>query len=107
MPHSIRDDIDYITPGVALREVKSVGKRSSKIQKRSVNGVPPILEPILMPLEDVLDNLLEFCDTAVTPQCIKGEPPKQSPSSSPFDIRALIYNRNVQHHGWQDGYEGE
>lgn len=71
VPHSVRDHIDYITPGITLREVVSVGKASNKIQKRS-NGLLPILEPILMPIEEILNNVLQFCDLAVTPQCIKG-----------------------------------
>ncbi|KAJ5522710.1 hypothetical protein N7513_013283 [Penicillium frequentans] len=70
VPHSVRDHIDYITPGITLREVTSVGKASNKIQKRS-NGLLPILEPILMPIEEILNNVLQFCDLAVTPQCIK------------------------------------
>ncbi|KAJ5994597.1 hypothetical protein N7451_010321 [Penicillium sp. IBT 35674x] len=70
VPHSVRDHIDYITPGIILREVTSVGRASNKLQKRS-NGLLPILEPILVPIEEILNNVLQFCDLAVTPQCIK------------------------------------
>ncbi|KAJ5670945.1 hypothetical protein N7507_000072 [Penicillium longicatenatum] len=70
LPHSVRDHIDYITPGITLREVASVRQTSNKIQKRS-NGRLPILEPILMPIEEILNNVLQICDTAVTPQCVK------------------------------------
>ncbi|KAJ5645872.1 hypothetical protein N7490_002244 [Penicillium lividum] len=71
VPHTVRDDIDYITPGITLREVSGVGRPSSKMQKRSLNGLLPILEPILKPIEEILDDVLQFCDVAVTPQCIK------------------------------------
>ncbi|KAJ5599005.1 hypothetical protein N7450_000072 [Penicillium hetheringtonii] len=71
VPRSVRHHIDYITPGIALREVTGVGKKSS-IQKRFQNGdPPPVLGPITMPLEQLLGGLFDFCDIAVTPQCIK------------------------------------
>ncbi|KAJ6086305.1 hypothetical protein N7486_010586 [Penicillium sp. IBT 16267x] len=70
VPHSVQDHIDYITPGITLREVTSVGITSNKIQKRS-NGLLPILEPILIPIEEILNDVLQFCDLAITPQCIK------------------------------------
>lgn len=57
-----------------MREVSNVGKRSQgNMQKRFVNPLPPILEPITVPLEDLLNNLLDLCDAAVTPECIKRE----------------------------------
>lgn len=70
----MRDHVDYITPGITLREVTNVGKRSGGgVEKRFVNPVPPILEPIAVPLEQLLNNLLDLCDVAVTPECIKRE----------------------------------
>lgn len=69
----MRHHIDYITPGIALREVTGVGKKSN-IQKRFQNGdPPPVLGPIAMPLEQLLGGLFDFCDIAITPQCIKGK----------------------------------
>ncbi|KAJ5924991.1 hypothetical protein N7454_007630 [Penicillium verhagenii] len=70
VPHSVREYIDYITPGITLREVMTVGKSGNDIQKRS-NGLLPILEPIIMPIEEILNDVLQFCDLAITPQCIK------------------------------------
>ncbi|KAJ5569507.1 uncharacterized protein N7459_008937 [Penicillium hispanicum] len=72
VPRSVREHIDYITPGVTLREVSNVGRSThAGMQKRFSNGLPPILQPITMPLAELLGNLLQFCDVAVTPQCIK------------------------------------
>ncbi|KAJ5215379.1 uncharacterized protein N7498_001786 [Penicillium cinerascens] len=71
VPASIRGHVDYITPGITLREVTGVGKRGGNLQKRAVNGLPPILKPIGLPLEQLLDQVLDFCDVAVTPQCIR------------------------------------
>ncbi|CAI7623973.1 unnamed protein product [Penicillium pancosmium] len=73
VPHSVRQHIDYITPGITLREISGVGKASNNnVQKRSQYGFPPpILEPILEPIEELLDSLLENCDKFITPQCIK------------------------------------
>jgi tripeptidyl-peptidase-1 len=71
IPSSVREHVDYITPGIALREVTGVGK-SSNSRKRSVDGIPPILEPILMPIEKLVTELTSFCSHVVTPQCIQG-----------------------------------
>ena len=76
VPASVREHLDYITPGITLREVTGVGKRGGNIQKRLVNGLPPILEPIALPLEQLLGQLLDFCDIAITPQCIRGKRPR-------------------------------
>lgn len=75
VPAAVREHVDYITPGITLREVNGVGKRGN-IQKRLVNGLPPILEPIALPLEQLLGDLFDFCDIAVTPQCIRGKRPR-------------------------------
>ena len=72
----MREHVDYITPGITLREVTGVGKRrDANIKKRIANGLPPILEPIAVPLEQLLGQLLDFCDVAITPQCIRGKSP--------------------------------
>lgn len=55
-----------------MREVTGVGKRDGSIKKRGFNGLPPILEPIALPLDMILNNLLDTCDVAVTPSCIRG-----------------------------------
>lgn len=74
VPKSVREHIDYVTPGITLREVANVGKRSNGgKEKRFVNPLPPILEPIAVPLEQLLNDLLFLCDAAVTPECIKRE----------------------------------
>lgn len=72
VPHSLSDHIDYITPGIAFREVESVKRVDGAVQKRDMGGNNPILEPILLPIEELLNNVLQFCDLAITPQCIKG-----------------------------------
>ncbi|KAJ5112796.1 hypothetical protein N7532_000841 [Penicillium argentinense] len=72
VPRSVRQHVDYITPGITLREVTGLGKTSSgNLQKRRQNGEPPIIGPIAKPIEQLLGGLLDFCDIAVTPQCIK------------------------------------
>ncbi|KAJ5565531.1 hypothetical protein N7535_007169 [Penicillium sp. DV-2018c] len=63
IPSSVREHVDYITPGIALREVTGVGKSNSR--KRSVDGIPPILEPIAMPIERLLTGLTSFCSHAM------------------------------------------
>ena len=68
----MREHIDYITPGIALREVTGVQRSTDKLGKRSFNGLPPILEPILLPLEELLSGVGSFCSLAITPQCIQG-----------------------------------
>jgi hypothetical protein len=74
VPSSVREHVDYITPGITLREVTGVGnRRGGSFQKRFANGLPPILEPIAVPLEQLLGQLLDFCDVAITPQCIRGK----------------------------------
>ncbi|CAG8908338.1 unnamed protein product [Penicillium nalgiovense] len=69
VPSSVREHVDYITPGISLREVTSV-RRSSK-QKRFVDGIPPILEPILLPIEELLNEAPSLCSQAITPHCIQ------------------------------------
>lgn len=75
VPHSVRQHIDYITPGVTLREVSGVDKAGkNKVHKRGQHGLPPpILEPILEPIEELLESLGEKCDKYITPQCIKSK----------------------------------
>lgn len=70
LPNSVREHVDYITPGISLREVTGV-RRSTDKQKRSMGGIPPILEPILLPLEKLLSEVSSFCSQAITPQCIQ------------------------------------
>lgn len=70
LPNSVREHVDYITPGISLREVTSV-RRSTDKQKRFVGRIPPILEPISLPLEKLLSETLSFCSQAITPQCIQ------------------------------------
>ncbi|KAJ5471769.1 hypothetical protein N7530_009126 [Penicillium desertorum] len=69
VPSSVREHVDYITPGISLREVTSV-RRSTK-RKRFVDGIPPILEPILLPIEELLSEAPSLCSQAITPQCIQ------------------------------------
>ncbi|KAJ5223919.1 hypothetical protein N7468_008461 [Penicillium chermesinum] len=71
VPHSVREHIDYITPGIALRGVNNVKKSVTNVDKRNLNGLPPILQPIAVSLENLLHGLLDFCSLAITPQCIK------------------------------------
>jgi tripeptidyl-peptidase-1 len=89
----VREHVDYITPGITLREVTGVGKRNGEsIQKRFTNGLPPILEPIALPLELLLGQLAEFCDIAITPQCIRGKQPSVLSISTRADHPVEMYN---------------
>ncbi|KAJ5907330.1 hypothetical protein N7495_000012 [Penicillium taxi] len=69
IPSSLGGHIDYITPGVALREFGS--STASRIQKRSINGLPPVIEPPHASLQDIINNGTDICDITITPQCIK------------------------------------
>lgn len=80
LPRSVREHVDYIMPGIALREVTNVGKKRSAesaggLSKRATfpNPISPILHPIAVPLEVLLNDLLPLCAVAVTPECIKRE----------------------------------
>ncbi|KAJ6014201.1 hypothetical protein N7540_008792 [Penicillium herquei] len=57
VPHSVSDDIDYITPGIALREVSNVIQSKNDIRKRAGDGIIPILSPLLISIEELLNNL--------------------------------------------------
>ncbi|KGO73973.1 Peptidase S8/S53, subtilisin/kexin/sedolisin [Penicillium italicum] len=70
LPNSVREHVDYITPGISLREVTGV-RRSADKQKRSLGGILPILEPILQPIENLLSEVLPLCSQAITPQYIQ------------------------------------
>lgn len=81
VPRSVREHVDYIMPGIALREVTNVGKKRDA-EKRSAEGalskrgtfpnpISPILSPITFPLEMLLSDLIPMCGVAVTPECIK------------------------------------
>lgn len=83
----MREHVDYIMPGITLREVSNVGKKRSAegaakdLSKRATfpNPISPILHPIAVPLEVLLNDLLLLCDVAVTPECIKSEQCPQVP----------------------------
>ena len=75
VPQSVQEHVDYITPGTRLLEVEGVQKVPS-IDKRAFGSgkgvLPPILEPLTLPLSELLDDLLLLCDVAITPACISG-----------------------------------
>lgn len=104
VPSSLREHVDYITPGITLREVTGVGNRSGgSIQKRFANGLPPILEPIAVPLEQLLGQLLDFCDVAITPQCIRGK----SQACSKQGCILTLFCRYVQYYRGHLSYPGQ
>ncbi|KAJ5505183.1 hypothetical protein N7463_008057 [Penicillium fimorum] len=70
LPSSVRENVDYITPGISLREVTGV-RRSTDKQKRFADGIPPIIEPIPLPIETLSSEASSFCTQAITPQCIQ------------------------------------
>jgi tripeptidyl-peptidase-1 len=71
----VRDHIDYITPGITLREVSGVSQANKRsLDKRHINGGPASILPIAQGLLDELLGglgLLDLCDVAVTPDCIQ------------------------------------
>jgi tripeptidyl-peptidase-1 len=73
----VREHIDYITPGITLREVTGVSQANKKsIDKRHINGGPASILPIAQGLLDELLGglgLLDLCDVAVTPDCIQSK----------------------------------
>lgn len=75
VPTSVRDHIDYIMPGIALREVTGRRESTQRFSKRSMKGKPPILEPIPLPFEELLSGVTSYCSLAITPQCIQGRLP--------------------------------
>lgn len=72
VPTSVREHIDYIMPGVVLREVTGKREYTQRLSKRSMKGQPPILEPIPLPFEELLSGVTSYCSLAITPQCIQG-----------------------------------
>lgn len=83
VPKSVRQHIDYITPGVKWLEVAPQDAKT----KRSLQGgrQAPVSRPIDEPIEHVqaADASLSQCDKYITPNCIKGEPePIRSPAQS-------------------------
>ncbi|KAJ5973138.1 uncharacterized protein N7479_003056 [Penicillium vulpinum] len=70
LPSSVREHVDYITPGITLREVTGA-RRSTDGQKRFADGIPPILKPIPLPIERLVGEAASFCSQAITPQCIQ------------------------------------
>lgn len=72
VPTSVREHIDYIMPGIALREVTGTRESTQRLSKRSVKGKPPIIEPIPLPFEELLSGVTSYCSLAITPQCIQG-----------------------------------
>ncbi|KAJ5441835.1 Peptidase S8/S53 subtilisin/kexin/sedolisin [Penicillium cf. griseofulvum] len=69
LPSSVREHVDYITPGISLWEVTAVRISIDK-QKRFADGIPPITEPIPLPIETLSSEAASFCDQAITPECI-------------------------------------
>ncbi|GIC88032.1 S53 family peptidase [Aspergillus udagawae] len=70
VPQSVQRHIDYITPGIKSLEVNGV-KRARSTEKRLLGiPLPPILEPLTLPLSELLGDTLALCDVAVTPACI-------------------------------------
>jgi tripeptidyl-peptidase-1 len=68
----VQRHIDYITPGIKSLEVNGV-KRARSTEKRLLGiPLPPILEPLTLPLSELLGDTLALCDVAVTPACISG-----------------------------------
>ncbi|CAG8204143.1 unnamed protein product [Penicillium salamii] len=71
VPTSVRDHIDYITPGIAMREVAGVHQSSQKHVKRGFESKPPIIEPLPLQLEDLIANSSGWCSLSVSPRCIQ------------------------------------
>ncbi|KAF3394531.1 Tripeptidyl-peptidase sed1 [Penicillium rolfsii] len=75
VPHSVREHIDFITPGITLREVTGVSQANKRsLDKRHINTGPAGIVPIAEGLRDKLlggSGLLDLCDQAVTPDCIQ------------------------------------
>lgn len=73
VPKHLREHIDYITPGIMLREVAGVhNSKRDAIEKRGFsNSIQPITSPLTTPIDLLLGSLLQYCDAAVTPQCIQ------------------------------------
>ncbi|KAJ5437704.1 Peptidase S8/S53 subtilisin/kexin/sedolisin [Penicillium cf. griseofulvum] len=69
LPSSVREHVDYITPGISLWEVTAVRISIDK-QKRFADGIPPITEPIPLPIETLSSEAASFCDQAIMPECI-------------------------------------
>lgn len=69
---TVKDHIDYITPGLKLLEIRSDALRKRMAPKSKITG------PIITPLPDGLpvvfggenSNELQYCNTFITPNCI-------------------------------------
>ncbi|KAI2789280.1 Tripeptidyl-peptidase sed1 [Penicillium oxalicum] len=74
IPRSVREHIDFITPGIVPREVTGVSPiGKDKLSKRRVQGNPAKILPVAPGLMEKIQkaNPLDSCDTAVTPECIQ------------------------------------
>lgn len=74
VPETIREHIDYITPGIKLLEVSGV--RPSQYAKRGSgfkDTQPPVMHPLDVPMSTLTSNPLGLCDKYIFPACIKGE----------------------------------
>lgn len=73
VPAYVREHIDYITPGVAMREVTGLQTPGKKLGTRTFGGIAPKPSPIGRPVNSLKSNTSkEWCSLAVTPQCIRG-----------------------------------
>ncbi|KAJ5336035.1 hypothetical protein MYU51_020039 [Penicillium brevicompactum] len=71
VPASVREHIDYITPGVAMREVTGLQMPIKKLGTRTFGGIPPKFTPIDRPISQLTSNTSqEWCSLTATPQCI-------------------------------------
>lgn len=98
----MRDHIDYITPGVAVREVTGVSQANKRsLDKRRINGGPASILPIAQGLLDELLGglgLLDLCDVAVTPDCIQSRYYLAAHAVCVEEFHLLIIiHRDVQH----------
>ncbi|KAF7712670.1 Tripeptidyl-peptidase sed1 [Penicillium ucsense] len=75
VPRSVREHIDFITPGISPREVTGVTPiNKEKLKKRRIQGSPIEVQPVEAGLMDKYRGKQtppEACDTAVTPECIR------------------------------------
>lgn len=67
----MQEHIDFVKPGVHGLELRD---SESSVQKRTFRGrngsLPPILQQLTLPLQELLGNLLGLCGLAITPPCI-------------------------------------
>lgn len=73
----MQEHIDFVKPGIHGLELRDEPEETSGLQKRTFHGrqgsLPPIIQQLTLPIQELLGNLLGLCGLVITPPCISGK----------------------------------